>query len=124
MNSGVTESIAEVFDNKYSLLSFGALSAGASNLMNNLPMSMFFVGILSSVSDPNLTPAVFATIIGSNMGSLFTPVASMSAMMWLSIVKHKNVDFRFKDFVKKGVFITLPTLGAALGGLSLMMLTI
>lgn len=124
MNSGVTESIAEVFDNKYSLLSFGALSAGASNLMNNLPMSMFFVGILSSVSDPNLTPAVFATIIGSNMGSLFTPVASMSAMMWLSIVKHKNVDFRFKDFVKKGVFITLPTLGAALGGLLLMMLTI
>lgn len=121
MNTGVTEAIASVFDNKYSLWSFGALSAGASNLMNNLPMSMFFVGILSSVGEANLTQAVFATIIGSNMGSLLTPVASMSAMMWLSIIKHKDVNFRFKDFVKKGVFITLPTLGAALGGLALMM---
>lgn len=120
MNNGVTEKIASVFDNGYSLLSFGALSAGASNLMNNLPMSMFFVGILSSVSEANLMPAVFATVIGSNMGSLLTPVASMSAMMWLSIVKHKKVNFRFFDFVKKGALITLPTLGAALGGLALM----
>lgn len=122
MNDGITESIAEQFDNRYSLLSFGTLSAGASNLMNNLPMSMFFVGILSSVSEPNLTPAVFATIIGSNMGSMLTPVASMSAMMWLSIVKHKNVNFRFKDFVKKGVVLFLPTLAAALAGLCIMTL--
>ena len=122
MNDGITESIAEQFDNRYSLLSFGTLSAGASNLMNNLPMSMFFVGILSSVSEPNLTPAVFATIIGSNMGSMLTPVASMSAMMWLSIVKHKNVNFRFKDFVKKGVVLFLPTLAAALAGLYIMTL--
>ena len=120
MNSGVTEKIASVFDNEFSLLSFGALSAGASNLMNNLPMSMFFVGILSSLSEPDLMQAVFATVIGSNMGSLLTPVASMSAMMWLSIVKHKHVDFKFFDFVKKGARITLPTLGAALGGLALM----
>ena len=41
-------------------------------------------------------------------------------MMWLSIVKHKKVNFRFFDFVKKGALITLPTLGAALGGLALM----
>ena len=120
MNNGVTEALASVFDNRFSLLSFGALSAGASNLMNNLPMSMFFVGILSAVSEPNLMQAVFATVIGSNMGSLLTPVASMSAMMWLSIVKHKKVKFRFIDFVKKGMIITLPTLGAALGGLALM----
>lgn len=120
MNEGVTDKIADVFDNRHSLLSFGALSAGASNLMNNLPMSMFFVGILSSVSEPHLTEAIFATVIGSNMGSLLTPVASMSAMMWLSIIKHKGVRFRFKDFVKKGVFITLPTLAAALGGLAVM----
>ena len=44
----------------------------------------------------------------------------MSAMMWLSIVKHKHVDFKFFDFVKKGAVITLPTLAAALGGLALM----
>ena len=64
---------------------------------------------------------MFATVIGSNMGSLLTPVASMSAIMWLSIVKHKGVNFRFKHFVAKGVFICLPTLTAALGGLTLMM---
>ena len=121
MNNGVTDKIAGVFDNDLSMISFGALSAGASNLMNNLPMSMFFVGILSSVSEPNLMPAVFATVIGSNMGSLLTPVASMSAMMWLSIVKHKKVDFRFFDFVKKGALITLPSLAAALGGLAVML---
>lgn len=53
---------------------------------------------------------------------MLTPVASMSAMMWLSIVKHKNVNFRFKDFVKKGVVLFLPTLAAALAGLYIMTL--
>lgn len=121
MNNGITDKIAAVFDNEYSLWSFGALSAAASNLMNNLPMSMFFVGILSEMTGAHLTEAMFATVIGSNMGSLFTPVASMSAIMWMSIIKHKGVQFRFKQFVKKGVLLTLPTLAAALGGLTLMM---
>ena len=119
MNNGITGKIAAVFDNEYSLWTFGALSAASSNLMNNLPMSMFFVGILSEMTGLNLTEAMFATIIGSNMGSLLTPVASMSAIMWMSIIKHKGVYFRFKHFVKKGIFLTLPTLAAALGGLYL-----
>ena len=121
MNNGITEAIAEVFDGEQALWTFGGLSAAASNLMNNLPMSMFFVGILAEVAEASLTEAMFATVIGSNMGSLLTPVASMSAIMWLSIVKHKGVNFRFKHFVAKGVFICLPTLTAALGGLTLMM---
>ena len=121
MNNGITEAIAEVFDGEHALWTFGGLSAAASNLMNNLPMSMFFVGILAEVAEASLTEAMFATVIGSNMGSLLTPVASMSAIMWLSIVKHKGVNFRFKHFVAKGVFICLPTLTAALGGLTLMM---
>ena len=121
MNNGITEAIAEVFDGEHALWTFGGLSAAASNLMNNLPMSMFFVGILAEVAEASLTEAMFATVIGSNMGSLLTPVASMSAIMWLSIVKHKGVNFRFKHFVAKGVFICLPTLAAALGGLTLMM---
>ncbi len=119
-NAGITEKIALVFDNKLSFLSFGALSALTSNFMNNIPMSILFTNVLQSLGASTLKGGLFASIIGSNLGSLITPVASMSAIMWRSVIRHKHVDFSFFTFVKYGLVIAIPTLFAALGGLSLM----
>lgn len=120
-NAGITQKISSALDSDHSLFIFGALSALTSNFMNNIPMSLLFTPILKGLTSASSMGGVYATIIGSNMGSLLTPVASMSAIMWRSVIRHKHVDFSFGQFVKYGLMIFLPTIAAALGGLALMM---
>ena len=43
---------------------------------------------------------VYATIIGSNLGALFTPVGALAGIMFLNILKEKQVDFSIKNFIK------------------------
>jgi arsenical pump membrane protein len=62
-------------------------------------------------------PAVFATIIGSNMGALFTPVGALAGIMWSSILNRHGLKFGYKNFLKMGVTIAIPTLITALLGL-------
>ncbi len=119
-NTGVTSQIANIFKSDNSLWSAGIISALSSNFMNNIPMSILFTDILMHTNTSNLG-AVYATIIGSNMGSLMTPVASMSAIMWRSVIKHKHINFSFGTFLKYGACIVLPTLFSALAGLYLML---
>jgi arsenical pump membrane protein len=120
-NAGVTDKLSQLLSNDYPILTFGALSALSSNFMNNIPMSLLFTPILKGLDSASSLGGVYATIIGSNMGSLLTPIASMSAIMWRSVIRHKHVDFSFGKFVKYGLFMFLPTISAALGGLMLMM---
>lgn len=120
-NAGITRTLANALDNEYSLWSMGGLSALAGNTMNNIPMSILFSNILGNMNPATVTGGLFATVIGSNMGNLITPISSMSGIMWRSVIRHKHVDFTFWDFVKRGVVIFVPTLAAALGGLTLIL---
>jgi len=65
--------------------------------------------------------AVYSAIIGSNIGAFLTPVGALAGIMWLNILKEKEVKFTFRDFVKYGVVLALPVLAAAVGGLYLML---
>lgn len=73
----------------------------ACNLVNNIPMSLMFSRIL----DGNLV-SVYATIIGSNLGALLTPVGALAGIMWMSILKRKGIYFSFGDYIKYGSIIT------------------
>lgn len=68
--------------------------------------------------------AVFATIIGSNLGALFTPIGALAGIMWSNILNKHEVKFRYIDFLKIGVVVAIPTLAAALGSLALMLMLI
>lgn len=74
------------------------------NVVNNIPMSLAFGSILSNSSSSNL---VYATIIGSNIGALLTPIGALAGIMWIRMLKDKNVEYSFFMFVKNGVIITL-----------------
>ncbi|MEG2688332.1 MAG: ArsB/NhaD family transporter [Clostridia bacterium] len=122
-NSGVTDIISKtVFNNNLPILTFGGLSALVSNFMNNIPMSILFANILLPLEGKALVGGIYATVIGSNLGNMITPIASMSAIMFRSVIKHKHVTFTFLDFVKKGFWLATTTLFAALGGLAIMMI--
>lgn len=119
-NAGVIEEIARLFDNPQPLLCFGGFSAIAANFMSNIPMSILFTDVLKAMGGM-LTAGVFAVIIGSNMGNLFTPVSAMNAIMWRSVIKHKHVKFGFGEFLRRGFIVGVPTFFAACGGLALML---
>jgi len=74
------------------------------NIVNNIPMSLAYGSILSNTVNVKL---VYATIIGSNLGALFTPVGALAGIMWVRMLKENDVKYSFLDFMKNGSVITL-----------------
>ena len=103
--------------NKIDGLLFGLYSAGSANLLNNIPMSVMFEGIIGSSS----TPAVYGAIIGSNVGAFITPVGALAGIMWNKILEEYGVKLPFLKFVKYGTIIAVPTLLASCGALLLVL---
>lgn len=87
-------------------LSFGFLSALSANLLNNIPMSVLFERIIDGLS----IPALYGSIIGSNVGAFITPVGALAGIMWNKILSEHGVRLPFTRFVLYGVTVALPTL--------------
>ena len=99
--------------NKIDGVTFGLLSAGASNLLNNIPMSVLFERIINGES----LPALFGAIIGSNVGAFITPVGALAGIMWNKILGEYGVKLPFIKFILYGSAVAIPTLLASIGGL-------
>ncbi len=121
---GVTAAIGELLGDSLPILKYGATSFIASNLINNIPMSVLFSSIIESTGGAAGLSAVFATIIGSNLGALFTPIGALAGIMWSNILNKHGVKFGYLDFLKIGITVAIPTLVTALGSLWLMLLII
>lgn len=83
----------------------------ACNIVNNIPMTLAYGSILANTSNIEL---VYATILGSNIGALLTPVGALAGIMWFRILKVNNVDYSFKAFLKNGLIITAFALAAGI----------
>jgi arsenical pump membrane protein len=101
---GWTDAIANGLINFPSIYSFGISSFFASNLINNIPMSLWYSNMLMGLEVIDL-PAVYASIIGSNLGAILTPVGALAGLMWMSILKAKQVALSFGRFVLYGIVI-------------------
>ncbi|MCH5162790.1 MAG: hypothetical protein J1G38_04800 [Clostridiales bacterium] len=116
-DAGVTEIIAKAMGSSLPILKYGTASFAASNLINNIPMSVLFSSIIETSNGVAGIPAIFATVIGSNIGAFFTPIGALAGIMWGSIISKHDTKFGYFDFLKIGVTVAIPTLFAALGGL-------
>ena len=103
--------------NKLDGLLFGLYSAGSANLLNNIPMSVMFEGIINSSS----ISAVYGAVIGSNVGAFITPVGALAGIMWSKILEEYGIKLPFLKFVKYGVIIAIPTLLTSCGALLLVL---
>lgn len=115
--NGVTEAIFNLFGSTAPVWKYGITSFVASNLINNIPMSVLFSSILNGSSSVS---AVYATVVGSNLGACLTPIGALAGIMWSSILKEHNLKFGYVDFLKVGVIVALPALLSALGILQLL----
>jgi arsenical pump membrane protein len=115
--NGVTAAIGNLLGDDWTILKYGVTSFVAANLINNIPMSILFSSIISTISGNAAYSAVFATIIGSNLGALFTPIGALAGIMWSGLLNGQGIKFGYKDFLKLGTTVALPALAAALLGL-------
>lgn len=119
---GITENIAASLQKIDCAFSFGTTSALFANLINNIPMSVLYSKVLESVSAQNLPAALYASVIGSNLGALLTPIGALAAIMWNAILKKQNVRFTFVDFVWRGFLVGIPSILCAIAGLEISLL--
>jgi arsenical pump membrane protein len=98
---------------------FGAGSALTANLLNNLPMTLAFAAIIRELPALSQMAAAFATVAGANLGANLTPLGALAGLMWMGILRDKEVRLRFVDFVRYGLLVTPASLAAALGVLAL-----
>ncbi len=117
----VTVHIAEFLNNinsskNMTIFNYLLISTISDNLINNIPMSVLFAPILTDVNNYQL-PAIYATIIGSNIGAYLTPIGALAGIMWMSLLKKYDVKFTFFDFMKYGIIIVPAVLLMALLGL-------
>jgi arsenical pump membrane protein len=90
-----------------------------SNFINNVPMIVLALGVTKPlISDGTLgLAAVYAVILGSNVGPNLTTVGSLATLIWLSITRSKGMDIKVKDYLKVGAIATPVILLAAAAGL-------
>ena len=116
--TGVSAKIFSLFGDSYPIWKYGASSFLASNLINNIPMSVLFSSVLEGSASLG---AIYATVIGSNLGACLTPIGALAGIMWSSILKDQGLKFGYTDFLKIGVTVAIPSLATALGVLSLIL---
>ena len=115
--TGVTDEIFKLLGTSGSVWKYGVSSFLAANLINNIPMSVLFASILDSA--PSNMDAIYATVVGSNLGACFTPIGALAGIMWSSILREHNLKFGYLDFLKTGITVAIPALAAALGVIAL-----
>lgn len=116
--NGVTETISTLFGAGHLAWKLGISSFLASNFINNIPMSVFYSAILPATASD---VAVYATVVGSNLGACLTPIGALAGIMWSSILRKYHLKFGYLDFLRIGVTVAVPSLFVALGVLQLIL---
>ena len=115
---GVTSALCELLSGGSPILCYGIVSTLLDNVMNNIPMSVLMGSV---VSEAGSLGAIYATVIGSNLGALLTPIGALAGIMWGSMLKAQGISMRYVDFLRYGLIVLIPSLSAALLGLALIL---
>ena len=106
---GVSASLCDFFGYKNTNLVYGFTSLISCNLVNNIPMSVLYSEIISNMGSNLTLLPVYSSIAGSNLGAFITPLGALAGIMWMGILSSHNIKYLFKDFIKYGLIIGVPT---------------
>lgn len=97
-----------------------ATAAIGSNIMNNLPATFLLTATIGHVGAATLRPLLaYGTIVGADLGPNITVVGSLSTMLWLLILRRRDVEVSALEFFTLGLPVTLLMLAGTAGMLAL-----
>ena len=110
--SGATDAISSALTKGENTdgFTFGFLSAGLSNLLNNIPTSVITEKIIAG----NSLYATYGAIIGTNIGAFITPVGALAGIMWNKILSGYGVKLPFYKFAFYGICVAIAALSLSL----------
>ncbi|MFT0211186.1 arsenic transporter [Pseudomonas sp. F1_0610] len=121
-NAGLTDYLAQLLNQLATqdiwLVSLGTgfLTAALSSVMNNLPSVL--IGALaidaSHAEGVVRETMIYANVIGSDLGTKFTPIGSLATLLWLHILQRKQIHISWGYYMKVGIVLTTPVLAISL----------
>ncbi|MCQ2770256.1 MAG: hypothetical protein MJ236_00445 [Clostridia bacterium] len=115
--NGITNYLTDFFGKEKSpwlIFKYGYGSFIFANIINNIPMSVLFSAIIEPLGIEIANKAVFASIVGSNIGAFMTPIGALAGIMWSSIIASHDIKFKYIDFLKIGIIVAIPTITVCL----------
>jgi arsenical pump membrane protein len=89
----------------------GSLSALGSAVIDNHPMAILNLMALEGAESPR---PLLAALIGGDLGPRLLPIGSLAGLLWLALLRRRDVEVPIGTFVKVGVISLVPSLVAAL----------
>ena len=111
---GISYEIAKLLNSTNTVWGYGLSSFLAANVINNIPMSILFSSFPASLQGTDYLRAIYATIIGSNIGAFLTPLGALAGIMFSNLTYKYGIKYGFRRFTKYGVLISIPTLAVSL----------
>jgi arsenical pump membrane protein len=114
-STGLTAQFGQLLLHLSGGTSFGAVMVGTvgaafgTNLINNVPMAVVLTSSLHSLQHTPLAIQqgfIAATIFGCDLGPNLTTVGSLATVLWLLILRQRNLDVSGLDYFKVGVMVT------------------
>ena len=107
---GISDHISSFLNKGPSIWIYGISSFLSANIINNIPMSILFSNLVKGLTGNAYLEGVYASIIGSNIGAIFTPIGALAGIMFSSLLNKHDIKFSFLSFIKYGSIISIPTL--------------
>ena len=111
---GIADKIGESLNHGVLILNYGVSSFVFANIINNIPMSILFSNIPTALTNGEYLKAIYASIIGSNIGAFLTPIGALAGIMFSNLLNKYDMHFSFLDFIKYGAIVSVPVLTVAL----------
>lgn len=117
---GISGLLGETLGESAPVWTYGGSSFLAANLINNIPMSILFSTLPSALSGTKSIEAIYASVIGSNIGAFLTPIGALAGIMFTELAERHQIKYGFRQFICYDAVIAIPTLFAALLTLSIL----
>ena len=114
-STGLTAQFGQLLLHLSGGTSFGAIMVGTAgaafgtNLINNVPMAVVLTSSLHSLQHTPIAIQqgfIAATIFGCDLGPNLTTVGSLATVLWLLILRQRNLDVSGLDYFKVGILVT------------------